>query len=87
MEVLAPSLMFSAAPPMSKLDTLVLYKLPEPVLIDDSVAEPISRISARSSAVPHSGVDPFDLTKLLLLPMFSVFKLPVLCAYSKSPCA
>ena len=67
-----------ASPPISKLVTLVLYKLPEPVLDDVSFAEPTSSPSDRSSAVPHSGVVPFDFKNALFLPMFSVFKLPVL---------
>ena len=52
-----------------------------------SEALPTSRPSERSSAVPHSGVTPFDFKKLLFLPMLRVFKLPVVCAYIMSPIA
>ena len=86
-EELLPILMLCASPPISRLLTFVLYTLPEPVLLDVSLALPTSRPSDRSSAVPHSGVSPFDFRNALFLPMLSVFSVPVLCAYSKSPTA
>ena len=63
---------------MSRLVTLVLYNCPLPVLLDVSLALPTSKPSDRSSAVPHSGTVPLDFKNALFLPMFSVFKLPVL---------
>ena len=85
--VLAPILMFCAAPPISKLETFVSYKLPLPVLCEVSLALPTSRPSERSSAVPHIGLVPSDFKKLLFLPIFNVFSDPVDCAYSISPVA
>ena len=57
------------------------------MLADVSAAAPTSRPSARSSAVPHSGVAPFDFKMAFALPMFNGFNVPVVSAYNKSPLA
>ena len=57
------------------------------MLPDVSAAAPTSKPSARSSAVPHSGVPPFDFRIALFLPMFNGLSVPVVSAYNKSPLA
>ena len=79
--------MFCAAPPMSKLVTFESYTLPEPTLDEVNLALPTSSPSARSSAVPHSGIVPVDFKKLFLRPIFRGFRVPVELAYSISPTA